>query len=146
MDLRKVKRFIELAEANGLAELEVRSRRGSGDERLDEHVRIVRVARPSTSSAPAPTDAAAPTAEQAPATPGQVVSAPMSGTFYRAPAPGETPFIEAGDTVAVGDVLCIIESMKMMNRIEAELTGTVAEILLENGRAMESGTPLFRIG
>ena len=145
MDLRKVKRFIELAEANGLAELEVRSRRGSGDERLDEHVRIVRVPRPSTSSAPAPTDAAAPTAERAPATPGQIVPAPMSGTLYRAPAPGETPFIEAGDTVAVGDVLCIIESMKMMNQIESEVAGQVAAVLVADGVPIETGAPLFRI-
>ena len=76
---------------------------------------------------------------------GHVVRAPISGTFYRSPAPGEAPFVREGDAVAAGDVLCIIESMKMMNRIEAELTGTVAEVLLENGRAMESGTPLFRI-
>ena len=145
MDLRKVKRFIELAEAKGLAELEVRSRRGSGDDRLDEHVRIVRVPRPSTSAPPTPTDAPAPTAEQAPAALGQVVSAPMSGTFYRAPAPGETPFIEAGDTVAVGDVLCIIESMKMMNQIESEMAGQVAAVLVADGVPIETGAPLFRI-
>lgn len=145
MDLRKVKRFIELAEAKGLAELEVKSRRGSGDDRLDEHVRIVRVPRPSASGSPAPTDAPAPTAEQAPPGPGHVVPAPMSGTFYRAPAPGETPFIEAGDTVAVGDVLCIIESMKMMNQIESEMAGQVAAVLVADGVPVETGAPLFRI-
>ena len=145
MDLRKVKRFIELAEATGLAELEVKSRRGSGEERLDEHVRIVRVPRPATSGSPAPTDAPAPSAEQAPAVPGQVVPAPMSGTFYRAPAPGETPFTEVGDTVAVGDVLCIIESMKMMNQIESEVAGQVADVLVADGVPIETGAPLFRI-
>ena len=145
MDLRKVKRFIELAEAKSLAELEVSSRRGSGDERVDEHVRIVRVLRPSTSGSPATTDAPAPTAEQTPAAPGHVVPAPMSGTFYRAPAPGETPFIEAGDTVAVGDVLCIIESMKMMNQIESDVAGQVAAVLVADGVPIETGAPLFRI-
>ncbi|MCY3812576.1 MAG: acetyl-CoA carboxylase biotin carboxyl carrier protein [Gammaproteobacteria bacterium] len=145
MDLRKVKRFIELAEANSLAELEVSSRRGSGEERLDEHVRIVRVPRPSTSGLPAPADALAQTTEQAPVAPGHVVAAPMSGTFYRAPAPGETPFIEAGDTVAVGDVLCIVESMKMMNQIESEVAGRVAAVLVADGVPIETGAPLFRI-
>ena len=145
MDLRKVKRFIELAEANGLAELEVRSRRGTGTERLDEHVRIVRVAQPSASSTPAATDAAARATDPAPTTPGHVVPAPMSGTFYRAPAPGEAPFVEIGDTVAVGDVLCIIESMKMMNQIESEVAGQVSAVLVADGVPIETGAPLFRV-
>ena len=145
MDLRKVKRFIELAEATGLAELEVRNRRGSGDERVDEHVRIVRVAQPSAAGSRAPTDASGPTTEAPPAAPGQVVPAPMSGTFYRAPAPGETPFIEVGDTVAAGDVLCIIESMKMMNQIESEVAGQVSAVLVADGVPIETGAPLFRI-
>ena len=145
MDLRKVKRFIELAEATGLAELEVRSRRGSGDERVDEHVRIVRVAERSAAGSPAPTDASGPTTEAPPTAPGEVVPAPMSGTFYRAPAPGETPFIEVGDTVAAGDVLCIIESMKMMNQIESEVAGQVSAVLVADGVPIETGAPLFRI-
>lgn len=141
MDLRKIKKLIELVQESGIAELEVRD----GDE-------SIRVARAVPGAAPvAPVPAAPPeaVADGAPPEPetagGQVVRAPISGTFYRSPAPGEAPFVREGDTVAAGDVLCIIESMKMMNRIEAELTGTVAEVLLENGRAMESGTPLFRI-
>ena len=141
MDLRKIKKLIELVQESGIAELEVRD----GDE-------SIRVARAVPGAAPvaavpvAPPEAVADGASPKPETAGgQVVRAPISGTFYRSPAPGEAPFVREGDTVAAGDVLCIIESMKMMNRIEAELTGTVAEVLLENGRAMESGTPLFRI-
>ena len=163
MDLRKVKRFIELAEATGLAELEVRNSRGTGDERVDEHVRIVRSGRPSASDTPA---AATPRGargaypshergargarpshetEAPPATAGHVVPAPMSGTFYRAPAPGEAPFVETGDTVAVGDVLCIIESMKMMNQIESEVAGQVSAVLVADGVPIETGAPLFRV-
>ena len=145
MDLRKVKRFIELAETTGLAELEVRSSRGTGEERVDEHVRIVRSARPSVTGAPAPTDASAPPTEARSAAPGHVVPAPMSGTFYRAPAPGEAPFVEAGDAVAVGDVLCIIESMKMMNQIESEVAGQVSAVLVADGVPIETGAPLFRV-
>ena len=145
MDLRKVKRFIELAEATGLAELEVRSCRGTGEERVDEHVRIVRSARPSATGTPAPADTAAAPTEAQPATPGHVVAAPMSGTFYRAPAPGEAAFVETGDTVAVGDVLCIIESMKMMNQIESEVAGQVSAVLVADGVPIETGAPLFRV-
>lgn len=145
VDLRKVKRFIELAEATGLAELEIRSRRGTGEERLDEHVRIVRGARPAASGPAAPTDAVASTVEVPPATPGHVVPAPMSGTFYRAPAPGEAPFIEVGASVAVGDVICIIESMKMMNQIESDVAGQVAAVLVADGVPIETGAALFRI-
>ncbi len=141
MDLRKIKKLIELVQESGIAELEVRD----GDE-------SIRVARALPGAAPvvaAPAALAETVADggarETEAVGGQVVRAPISGTFYRSPAPGEAPFVREGDAVAPGDVLCIIESMKMMNRIEAELTGTVAEILLENGRAMESGTPLFRI-
>ncbi|MDE0351029.1 MAG: acetyl-CoA carboxylase biotin carboxyl carrier protein [Gammaproteobacteria bacterium] len=141
MDLRKIKKLIELVQESGIAELEVRDG--------DESIRVARAVPGAVSVAAAPAvvaqtvaDGAAPETESVG---GQVVRAPISGTFYRSPAPGEAPFVREGDAVAPGDVLCIIESMKMMNRIEAELTGTVAEILLENGRAMESGTPLFRI-
>ena len=131
LDLRKIKKLIELVQESGISELEVRDG--------EESIRIAR-------SAPmAALPAVASAAPGEPAGRGQVVRAPISGTFYRSPAPGEAPFVNEGEAVARGDVLCIIESMKMMNRIEAELTGTVAEILLENGRAMEAGTPLFRI-
>ena len=141
MDLRKIKKLIELVQESGIAELEVRDG--------DESIRVARAvpgAAPVAAVPAAPPEAVADGASPKPETAGgQVVRAPISGTFYRSPAPGEAPFVREGDTVAAGDVLCIIESMKMMNRIEAELTGTVAEVLLENGRAMEPGTPLFRI-
>ena len=145
MDLRKIKKLIELVQESGIAELEVRD----GDEsiRVARGVPAATMPGPARPEARAPGDEAQPAADGAAASSvaGQVVRAPISGTFYRSPAPGEAPFVREGDAVAQGDVLCIIESMKMMNRIEAEVTGTVAEVLLENGRAMESGTPLFRI-
>ena len=138
MDLRKVRQLIELAESKGLLELEVRHG--------EEAIRIVRGA----SGAAVPTDAvsseprvardAKPSGHGA----GFVVKAPLAGTFYRAPAPGERPFVSPGQMVAVGDVLCIIESMKMMNPIEAERPGRVREVLIEDGRAIGAGEPLFR--
>ena len=76
---------------------------------------------------------------------GDTIPAPLSGTFYRAPAPGEPPFVEVGGKVAAGDVLCIIESMKMMNKVRSERAGEIAEVLLDDGQAIESGTAMFRI-
>ena len=131
MDLRKVKKLIELVRESGIAELEVRGG--------DEAVRVVNVA----SALPA-TVAATPAAPAKTAV-GHEVTAPVSGTFYRSPAPGEPPFVEVGQVVQAGDVLCIIESMKMMNRVEADSAGQVAEVLLDNGLAIEAGTPLFRL-
>ena len=136
MDPSKIKALIDLVQETGIAELDVRE----GDSR----VRIVQTpagAVPALAASPAP--AAEATETQAPA--GQVVEAPLAGTFYRSPAPGEPPFVKVGDTVAVGDVLCIIESMKMMNRVESDKAGQVAAVLLDNGRAIAAGTPLFRI-
>ncbi len=142
MDLRKIKKLIELVEESGIAELQVRSG--------EEEVRISRA------TLPVATQSVAAVAAQAemPASPvepqqseqrGEVVAAPMAGTFYRAPAPGETPFVAPGATVAVGDVLCIIESMKMMNHIEAEQAGEVVEVLAADGQPIETGAPLFRV-
>ena len=137
MDLRKVKKLIELVQESGISELEVRS----GDEQI-------RISRAGTVVPGAPVMPPVETPDQ-PApdkrTRGEVVDAPLAGTFYRAPAPGEKPFVEIGDTVAVGDVLCIIESMKMMNRIESERAGEIVEVLVDNGKPIESGTALFRI-
>jgi len=138
MDTEKIKELIALMDEAGLAELEV----AKGDERI----RIARSAaqpaappaRPSEASTGAVNDPT-PTAK------GVVVAAPLSGTFYRAPAPGEQPFVAVGDTVAMGDVLCIIESMKMMNQVKSERAGAVAEVLLQDGQAIETGTGLFRI-
>ena len=135
MDLRKVKKLIELVRESGIAELEVRGG--------DEAVRVVNV--PVGLPAAVAAAPAAPPPAPAKTAGGHEVTAPVSGTFYRSPAPGEPPFVEVGQLVQAGDVLCIIESMKMMNRVEADSAGKVAEVLLDNGLAIEAGTPLFRI-
>ena len=143
MDMRKIKKLIELVQETGIAELEVKDG--------DEQIRVAQFAPGTTGpseSANASAQTLPPEDAQASAgknVPGTVVPAPMAGTFYRAPAPGETPFVEVGDTVTVGDVLCIIESMKMMNRVESEFAGQIAEVLVENGKPIESGAGLFRI-
>ena len=137
MDLRKVKKLIELVQESGITELEVRTG--------DEQVRISRASTPAD-SAPAPAPSPHPSEEPVRESgPGTIVAAPLAGTFYRSPAPGEPPFVEVGDTVAMGDVLCIVESMKMMNHVESECAGEVAEVLVANGKPIESGTALFRI-
>ena len=135
MDLRKVKKLIELVRESGIAELEVRGG--------DEAVRVVNL--PAGLPAAVAATPAAPPPAPAKTAGGHQVTAPVSGTFYRSPAPGEPPFVEVGQVVQAGDVLCIIESMKMMNRVEADSAGQVAEVLLDNGLAIEAGTPLFRI-
>ena len=138
MDLRKIRQLIELAESKGLSELEVR--------RGDETVRIVRPGgAPVADAAVVSSNASQSRTRSTRATAaGFVVKAPLAGTFYCAPAPGERPFVAAGQSVAVGDVLCIIESMKMMNQIEAERAGRLLEVLVDDGRAIGAGEPLFR--
>ncbi len=149
VDLRKIKKLIELVEESGVAELEVRD----GEE-------TIRIARPVvgvptataaalTPVAPAPVETmAAPAAEAAPqtvpATPTYAITSPMAGTFYRAPGPGEAPFVEVGQAVAAGDVICIIESMKMMNEVLAETAGVCTAVAVENGQPVGSGDVLFR--
>ena len=146
MDIRKVKKLIELLEDSGIAELEITEG--------DDSVRICRYAgSPVLAPAPAPVPlqtpppaAAAtlePTAESVPS--GHHVTAPMVGTFYSAPAPGAKAFVQIGNSVSEGDVLCIIEAMKMMNQIEADVSGTIVSILAENGDPVEFGQPLFVI-
>ena len=150
MDLRKLKTLIELVESSGVGELEIQE----GEER----VRITRGVAPGVAaSAPAPVYAtAAPLAAPAPAavaeapavpaeSEGHLVRSPMVGTFYRATSPGAKPFIEVGDPVQVGDTLCIIEAMKLMNEIEADKAGVVKQVLAENGQPVEYGQPLVVI-
>jgi acetyl-CoA carboxylase biotin carboxyl carrier protein len=147
MDIRKVKKLIELLESSGIAEIEI----SEGE----ESVRISRYAQPAQPVAPgfvaAPAAPAAPgaTAESAEArlkpSTGHEVTAPMVGTFYPSPSPGAKPFVEIGSTVAAGDTLCIIEAMKMMNQIEADVGGKIVSILAENGDPVEFGQPLFVI-
>jgi acetyl-CoA carboxylase biotin carboxyl carrier protein len=146
MDLRKIKTLIDLVSESNISELEIAE--------ADGKVRIVKAAAPAAPAAPptfhfaappgaAPTPAAAESAP--PALVGNVVKSPMVGTFYRSATPGADPFIEIGSVVKVGDPVCIIEAMKIMNEIEADAAGTIREILCENGQAVEFGQPLFVI-
>lgn len=148
MDIRKVKKLIELLEESGVAEIEIRE--GEESVRISRGASAVQYAPPpppAAAPAPAPAPAApAPEAPAAPAAPeGSVVESPMVGTFYGAPSPDSAPFVSIGQTVNVGDTLCIIEAMKIMNPIEAEIGGTVTAILAENGHPVEFGQPLFVI-
>ena len=143
MDIRKVKKLIELLEESGIAEIEIHEG--------EESVRISRnaVAAPvAIAAAPAPVAAAAPTPETAPAEEkieGHVLNSPMVGSFYRAPSPGAASFVDVGSKVSVGDTLCIIEAMKLLNQIEADKGGTIKAILVENGQPVEYNQPLFII-
>ena len=142
MDIRKVKKLIELLKESGIEEIEI----SEGE----ESVRISRYARnaPVGAAAPAPDTAAAePVAVEAPepARSGHEVIAPMVGTFYSGPAPAAKPFIEIGSEVEVGDTLCVVEAMKMMNQIESDVAGRVVSILVENGAPVEFGQVLFII-
>jgi acetyl-CoA carboxylase biotin carboxyl carrier protein len=148
MDIRKVKKLIELLEESNIAEIEIHEG--------EESVRISRMsttlpaqavvqAAPAVSAAPA---AAAPqeAAAAEPAThEGHAVTSPMVGTFYEAASPGAKPFVRVGQQVNVGDTLCIVEAMKMLNQIEADKAGTVTAVLIENGQPVEFGQTLFVI-
>lgn len=141
MDIRKVKKLIELLKESGIAEIEI----SEGE----ESVRISRYSRDAPIGASPPAAAAEPAAVEV-ATPdpvrsGQEVTAPMVGTFYSGPAPTAKPFVEIGSEVAVGDTLCVVEAMKMMNLIESEVAGKVVSILVENGTPVEFGQVLFII-
>jgi acetyl-CoA carboxylase biotin carboxyl carrier protein len=150
MDLRKLKALIDLVEKSGIAELEITE--GEEKVRIAKHgttaPTYVHHAAPAL-HAPAP-PAAPPQAAAEPAAAaepeGHAVKAPMVGTFYRSSAPGAQSFVEVGQTVKEGDTLCIIEAMKLMNEIEADASGVVKAILVENGQPVEYGQPLFIIG
>jgi acetyl-CoA carboxylase biotin carboxyl carrier protein len=153
MDLRKLKTLIDLVSESNISELEITEAEGK--------VRIVKagasaVALPTMVAAPvvaaaapaasAPTAAAEPASAAAPAEPaGHAVKSPMVGTFYRAASPGAKPFAEVGQQVKEGQAICIIEAMKIMNEIEADKSGTITQILCENGQAVEFGQPLLII-
>lgn len=152
MDLRKLKKLIDLVQESGIAELEITEG--------EEKVKIVKggsvsvSASPASPALPAPAPEARPAASAAaastpepPAGPeGHVVKAPMVGTFYRSPSPDAKPFVEVGQTIKEGDTICIIEAMKLMNEIEADASGVVKAILVENGQPVEYGQPLFILG
>ena len=149
MDIRKVKKLIELLEESGIAEIEIKEG--------EESVRISRmtsgsvVAQPQMYAPPplpmpsAPVAAAAAPAPAAPSSVDHMVPAPMVGTYYSAPAPGAKAFVQIGDEVKVGQVLCIIEAMKMMNQIESDRAGKITSVLVQNGDPVEFGQPLFAI-
>ena len=149
MDIRKVKKLIELLEESNIGEIEIKE--GEESVRISRHgnqpVAPMAYAAPAPAAGPAPAETAAsePAAPAAaPATDNAVLS-PMVGTFYRAPSPDAASFVEVGQTVRVGDVLCIVEAMKMMNQIEADRAGTVTAIHVENGEAVEFDQPLISI-
>jgi acetyl-CoA carboxylase biotin carboxyl carrier protein len=150
MDIRKVKKLIELLEESDVAEIEIHE--------AEESVRISRyssvvpaaiaaAAPPATAPAPAPiAPAAAPQSAAAEVEfEGHVIKSPMVGSFYRAPSPGAKPFVEEGQKVGIGDTLCIIEAMKILNQIESDKAGTVKRILVDNGQPVEYNEPLFVI-
>jgi len=143
MDLRKLKKLIDLVQESGIAELEITE----GEEKVKIVKGGVVVAAPAPAPAPPaearPAAGAAPVSEPEPAQEGHVVKAPMVGTFYRSPSPDAKVFVEVGQAVKEGDTICIIEAMKLMNEIEADASGTVKAILVENGQPVEYGQPLF---
>ena len=152
MDLRKLKKLIDLVQESGIAELEITEG--------EEKVKIVKggVASLTTAIQPAviahaaeprpaaPAAAVAAPVETASAPEGHVVKAPMVGTFYRSPSPDAKAFVEVGHAVKEGDTICIIEAMKLMNEIEADASGVIKAILVENGQPVEYGQPLFLLG
>jgi acetyl-CoA carboxylase biotin carboxyl carrier protein len=149
VDIRKVKKLIELLEESGIAEIEI----SEGEEsvrisRYSQHAPVVGVpavgAMPLPAASPVQAPAAEPAVAEAPSR-GHEVKAPMVGTYYTAPAPGAKPFVEIGSQVQVGDTLCIIEAMKMMNQIEATHSGRVVSILADNGEPVEFDQVLFII-
>ncbi|HFB2942656.1 TPA: acetyl-CoA carboxylase biotin carboxyl carrier protein [Neisseria gonorrhoeae] len=139
MDLRKLKKLIDLVEESGIAEIEVTE----GEEKV-RITRTIAAAAAPVYAAPVPAAASAVTPAARDLSDAQ--KSPMVGTFYRAPGPNAAAFVEVGQQVKAGDTLCIIEAMKLMNEIEAEKSGTVKEILVENGTPVEFGEPLFIIG
>lgn len=152
MDIRKIKKLIELVEESGIMEIEisegeesVRISRGAPAATAVQYTvpaaAPVAAAPSAVAAAPAPVVAAAPTAEIS----GHAVRSPMVGTFYRSPSPEAAPFVEVGSTVKAGDALCIVEAMKMMNRIEADKAGVVKAILVKDGEAVEFDQSLIII-
>ena len=151
MDLRKLKTLIDLVQNSGISELEI----SEGEEkiRIAKHLTAApaattlhmpaAAATAQAAAAPAPAPAEAPAPAQIA---GHVMKAPMVGTFYRASSPDAAPFVEVGQTVKEGDTLCVIEAMKLMNEIEADASGVIKAIQVENGQAVEYGQPMFVIG
>lgn len=150
MDIRKIKKLIELVEESGIAELEISegeesvriSRNFSGQVSVAPQMIMPQAAAP-VAAPVAAAPAAAPAADAAPS--GHLMRSPMVGSFYRSSSPEAKPFVEVGQHVNVGDTLCIVEAMKMMNQIESDKAGVIKAILVENGQAVEFDEPLFII-
>lgn len=151
MDIRKVKKLIELLEESGIDELEIKE--GEESVRISRHSKTPAAQQfyapaPMAAPAAAPAAAAAPAVEAAAAAPvlkGTVIRSPMVGTFYRKPSPTSPNFAEVGQSIKKGDTLCIVEAMKMMNHIEADVGGVIDAILVEDGQPVEFDQPLFTI-
>lgn len=152
MDIRKIKKLIELLEESDVEELEIKE----GDDavrisrrRANDGVQMMHYAQPQTMQgqppAPSPEGAGAEASKAEPESKGHRMRSPMVGTFYRAASPTSSAFVEVGQSVKAGDVVCIVEAMKMMNQIEADKSGTIAEILVEDGQPVEFDQPLFVI-
>jgi len=143
MDIRKIKKLIELLEESGVAEIEIRE----GEESVRISRGAIATAMPvaAPQAAPQPAPAATPAASDPEPVSGTTINSPMVGTFYRASSPTAKSFVDVGTSVRQGDTLCIIEAMKMFNQIEAEVSGTVKAILVENGQPVEFDQPLFII-
>lgn len=158
MDLRKLKKLIDLVEESGISELELtegeekvrisRHQPASQAPAVHHYQPYMQMAAPSAPSTPAASSATPAVAEAAaePVVEGHVVKSPMVGTFYRSPSPEAKAFVEVGSSVSAGDTLCIIEAMKLLNEIEADQSGVIKAILVENGQPVEYGEPLFIIG
>lgn len=152
MDIRKVKKLIELLEESNISEIEIQE--GEESVRISRHPNGTswQPAMPQPQAAPAPHSEATPTAaptetaaEEATTFRGQAVNSPMVGTFYRAPAPGAKPFVDLGSSVKKGDTVCVVEAMKMMNQIEADRDGVIEAILVEDGEPVEYDQPMVVI-
>ena len=154
MDLRKLKTLIDLVSDSNVTELEITE--AEGTVRIVKGSNIVHTTaapsqmvytaqNPVAVSAPAPAPSSASVAAAVEELSGHQVKSPMVGTFYRASSPGAKPFVEVGDTIKQGDTVCIVEAMKILNEIEADKSGTITRILVDNGQAVEYGQPLFHI-
>lgn len=152
MDLRKLKTLIDLVSESNVSELEITEAEGKvrivkgGGAMVQAMPQPVPMAAPAAVVAAAPSPSAGPAAAPAAETPaGHIVKSPMVGTFYRSSSPGAKPFVEVGSVVKEGETICIVEAMKILNEIEADKSGTITRILIENGQAVEYGQPLFVI-
>lgn len=149
MDLRKLKTLIDLVSDSNVSELEITEAEGKVRIVKGQPAVVQMAAQPAPMSLPAPVAAAAAPAAAAPAPAeapaGHAVKSPMVGTFYRSSSPGAKPFVEIGSQVKQGETVCIIEAMKILNEIEADKSGTIAKVLVENGQPVEYGQPLFII-